>query len=817
MLRKQRYQVLLFAFSVLLMFSLGAQNSANPSMLKQIITRFALQQKFNGQEKIYLHTDKSFYLAGENVWYKAYLVDVASNKPSGKSNFLYVELIDRNDSVWIRQKVKRDTVSGFYGSLTLPRLILNGRYQLRAYTNWMQNGDEATFFRKELVVDNPFPISPIDTALANYHRMMVNQDSLSWSKRSTSKKESTKLPDLQFFPEGGTMISGQTNVVAFKTIDTNGLSVEIEGEITDSKQQKVADFRSVYKGMGRFTLHSIEGEQYTATARTIDGRVFRVLLPKSTTDALSLRVTSFPDKLIYKIANGDSVYVDEKRFLIIHQRGKLLRIEAIDDLPKQDTLKFTGLSDGIVHLLLTDNNGNPLTERLAFIQNKENQKHVDIHTRRDAGSLNLDIDVDQAPGSYSLSVTQAVIPLGNQRAISGSLLLSSDLKGYIEEPESYFSDALADRHVFLDNLMLTQGWSRFDVPKLIQGKLVQSPRYAIEKGQVISGVVIDKKGKLSGNVPVSITGLKSGIIEQVYSDVKGAFLLQSISFRDSTKFILKAGENGINKYNVKIDKDTFPEVHVNFPWRNDQTTGVDFNQLMVPKMPNPEGFKVVNLKMVTVTASKWKRPVSKFYLSKLADNTFDDSRLKEFANYSIPDALMQLCPFVISEIVDGVSVPMVKNVTNGQFEEPGLLVNDFRMEWQDFESNGYYVRDIESIDVFRGVVSENMISTYENRRASTIAIILKKSAFERRKTSAETFFPLGWSKPKEFYVPKYDTKEENEGLRPFNTIYWSPKVNIDESGKVSLPVRNSRNIPIRVLIEGVGRNGEIVSFQKDLQ
>ncbi len=63
-------------------------------MMKQIISRFAMQQKLCGQEKIYLHTDKAFYLAGENIWYKAYLVDAMKHTPSDKSNFVYNELMD---------------------------------------------------------------------------------------------------------------------------------------------------------------------------------------------------------------------------------------------------------------------------------------------------------------------------------------------------------------------------------------------------------------------------------------------------------------------------------------------------------------------------------------------------------------------------------------------------------------------------------------------------------------------------------------------------------------------------------------------------
>lgn len=808
---------LVLCLVVVFSFFCNIKAQTSSIVLKQIISKFSLLQKIKGQEKIYLHTDKSYYLTGEKMWYKAYLLDATKHTVSDKSNFIYVELIDRNDSVLIRQKIKKDSLNGFWGTMPLPNFLLSGKYQLRAYTIWMQNSDEHTFFRKEIVVENTSPFLESEGSGFVYSKMMKRNDSIQWAKREVIIKEKKNVPDLQFFPEGGNLISNQKNVVGFKAVDIDGKSVEIEGDISDENGVVVSRFRSAYRGMGRFVFKPLLNHRYIANATTEDGRKLKVSLPNSTPEAIALRVVETKGKITYKIENGDSVYVDEQRYLIVHQRGKLLRIESINDLPKVDSISFSGMSDGIVHLLLLDEKGNPLTERLVFVRNNENQKNIPLIANRGDELTNLKFNFNNLPGSYSISISKSGEIVGNQIGIEGSILLSSDLRGYIESPESYFTGVLENTNEKLDNLMLTHGWTRFDVPKLIQHGLQANNLYPIEKGQVLSGRVKDKKGKPVAGIPVSITGLKSHLFESLNSDKNGLFCLQSVSFRDSTRFVIKAGESGVNKYNVEVDQDSFPAVKIHAPWFSMKTFEIEEGKKTPQLAPMMKWSKQVELKQVVVNAPVYQRPKSKFYMTKLAENTFDESHLKELADLTIPEALMQLCPYVLNSVVDGIDLPLVRNVSNGQFEEPGLMVNEFRMEWLDFNGYAYRVRDIESIDVFRGIISENMLSTYNNPRAATIAIMLKKGKFNARESTAKIVYPLGWSLPKDFYVPKYDSKEEMELKKPISTIFWSPNLVVDSTGNANVTFSTKISIPLRIVVEGVSTAGQLISIQKDIK
>ena len=61
------------------------------------------------QEKVYLHTDKPFYLVGDTIWLKGYLVNAQTHKESDvQSRFLYIELINRKNKVIQRKKIKEE-------------------------------------------------------------------------------------------------------------------------------------------------------------------------------------------------------------------------------------------------------------------------------------------------------------------------------------------------------------------------------------------------------------------------------------------------------------------------------------------------------------------------------------------------------------------------------------------------------------------------------------------------------------------------------------------------------------------------------------
>ncbi len=120
------------------------------------------------QEKVYLHTDKSYYYPGDAIWFKGYLVHHSPYLTDSMSAVLYVDLISPEHKILETKNFRIDS-GRVNGDLVLPGSLQSGNYYLRAYTNWMRNYDETDFFIKPLPVlgfyDSVDPASetPADT------------------------------------------------------------------------------------------------------------------------------------------------------------------------------------------------------------------------------------------------------------------------------------------------------------------------------------------------------------------------------------------------------------------------------------------------------------------------------------------------------------------------------------------------------------------------------------------------------------------------------------------------------------------------------
>ena len=106
-------------------------------------------------EKVYLHIDRVLFNSGDDIWFKAYVIDPSSNRLSVNTNKLYVELIASDSKIIQRRTVRIENGTG-HGDFHLHDSIPSGKYRIRAYTNFMRNYDEQFFFLKEIIVVSPY-------------------------------------------------------------------------------------------------------------------------------------------------------------------------------------------------------------------------------------------------------------------------------------------------------------------------------------------------------------------------------------------------------------------------------------------------------------------------------------------------------------------------------------------------------------------------------------------------------------------------------------------------------------------------------------
>ena len=173
------YKSFLCAFVLVLTVQQTRAQSPN----NQVSEKLNTYSKNTLQEKIFVHTDKDFYVAGEILWFKAYCTDAFIHRPVSLSKIAYVELLDSSANAVLQAKVSLDELNG-NGSFFLPVTIPSGAYTLRAYTNWMKNFPAEYFFYKKISVVN------------------------TRSGESTVKTvEPIAEPQISFFPEGGNLVA----------------------------------------------------------------------------------------------------------------------------------------------------------------------------------------------------------------------------------------------------------------------------------------------------------------------------------------------------------------------------------------------------------------------------------------------------------------------------------------------------------------------------------------------------------------------------------------------------------------------------------
>jgi hypothetical protein len=140
----------------------------------------------------------------------------------------------------------------------------------------------------------------------------------------------------------------------------------------------------------------------------------------------------------------------------------------------------------LLQLTIFDNNMQPVTERLLFVNNEEYHLAADIHIdtlnleKRGKNVYQLEMS-DTVQASLSLSITEGEGVYDSSQNIMSQLLLSSDIKGHIHNPAYYFSPEADSAARHLDLVMLTNGWRRFVWNDVLTAK-TPSLKYTYDSG-----------------------------------------------------------------------------------------------------------------------------------------------------------------------------------------------------------------------------------------------------------------------------------------------------------------------------------------------
>ena len=511
------------------------------------------------QEKVYLHFDNTGYFMGEKMWFTAYVVRADGHRPGVRSRVLYVELLNPGGDVVQRRKLKIDDRGHAHGDLSLDSLYGAGFYEVRAFTRYMSNWGGAACFSRV------FPVFRAPSTPGAYEPVI---DERSYRRRLPDFREPDTLHrsrlNVSFYPEGGRLVSGLRSRVAFQVSDGGGRHVSADGELLDGEGRVVGRGSSDSTGRGVFTVPaSCDGLRFRL--RDARGRFKEFPLPESSSEGCVLELPpSLDDSLRFSV-RGTASYRDRLLGYMLMNYGRVWSCDTfrVGSGYHKSYLRDS-LPEGVNQLTVFDGRGRILCERLFFLFPKPSASdtiRVTSETTRLTPCGKVRLRLHAVPGSvFSFSAMDGgTVFNGRGPSVKSWMLLSSEVKGYIEDVGYYFESDDSVHRRASDLLMLVQGWRRYDWEEL-SGYRSRNPEkwHPVEDMLYITGHLRSLKKSLPvDGIPIKVYVYSGGSYTdgEMLTDSAGRYAFSLPDVWGEWNLQLKAGVNKLkSRYLVTVDR-----------------------------------------------------------------------------------------------------------------------------------------------------------------------------------------------------------------------------------------------------------------------
>lgn len=479
------------------------------------------------QEKVFIHTDNMCYFIGDTLWYKAYVVRADDLKFTDMSRLLYVELLSPDGLVVERQTLIVSDKGFGNGCFALTDSLYSGFYELRAYTRWMLNfnvtlhrysrDDKFSFYNNQMAADYFRQWDGLYSRVLPVYTKPEQAGDFTYKRTYQRPKTRIQKPKkeeliVNFYPEGGNLIEGVNNRVAFDVVNQLGEIVNIKGTVTIG-DEKIVDISTTHNGRGSFDV--VPANKRLRAHFTWRGKDYRFNLPKAEETGATMRVSN-GNIAIY----SRQLPQDRKYGLSIICRGVLKHFqEVVFDAQGNAVIVIPELPTGVNDITLFDTKGQVLADRLIFVNNHDyDGNHITVESEVKKSYQpyeQISVTVKAAgvaePTNLSLAVrdTRTDEPTYNDGNMMTDLLLSSELKGFIANPAYYFEADDEKHRSDLDLLMMVQGWRKYKWQELADTMFMER-RYQPESTLTVEGGVY-KMLSVQEVVPEEIANWTKGV------------------------------------------------------------------------------------------------------------------------------------------------------------------------------------------------------------------------------------------------------------------------------------------------------------------
>ena len=833
--------ILIISIAFLTAIPVNAQSSSVDSLMK-----FAGNiHQFNSifpQEKVYIQFDNTSYYTGETIWFKAFVVN-ASNLQRAQSKVLYVDLISPSGVLLKQQKLKivAGQADGSFplldGSTAQARekrgvmAYPSGFYEVRAYTSFMQNFSEASIFSRV------FAVYEKPKEEGNYYG---ENPTILLRKSETSefrpKTENLRKINCTFYPEGGHIIAGKPCRVAFKVTDDSGLGIDATGALENSD----ITFSTIHDGMGWFTFTPQDRRNQVEITVGKDSRTFS--LPQTEQSGCALAVNRCGTDSIVLNIDYTPQLKGTTLGMTMTCRGELVEFLTFEtgSEPIEKTISMRGIPEGVCRINIFDKDGNIYASRSIYHHNQEIKTPV-LQVTSDKEQYNpfekvlLRFNLKDGQGNpfrdrFCLSVRD-IRGQGNVLAddLRTSLLLSSDLKGLIENPSWYFDSDDPERDEALDLLMLVQGWERYDW-KTMTGQKEFRERHRLEQSLTLNGWVLNSSGKK----PVEDIEVLAALMPQdktqsetytYRTDSSGYFGFDIGSdFYDKARFTIDAHVTKQRllgtSARIKLDRSMIPAVRAYKPQE------LVFSNLQsgskTSKNKNLTEEKADDLPTVISASTGLLLPdvdieEERMYIDYFTFNAYDVVKDVEIdldkGDYStdLMGYLLDKGYEVIPDDSGGIEAingfaPFFYVHDTKKYQNQGVFENPSSIDSKDiksiivFDRPMYLMNILTQCPLYQQYLTKTMVDLTGSetlyQRMLLVDILVKEG---RELSTRDEIYKInkrittvdGYSRPYSFYSPEYPNGPVLGDVDFRRTLYWNPNVITDSIGNAQVEFYNS--------------------------
>ena len=763
------------------------------------------------QEKVYLWMNKSAYIAGETIMFKAFVF--TQYEILNISTTLYVELYNSEKKI-LSTKLYPVQFGSAQGSIELDNKLSEDVYYVRAYTRWMQNFNEAFQFIKPVPVYNP------------------------GSQKQLQLKKSDWIA--KAIPEGGSLVAGLESRVAIRLFSASNLPDRWYGYVYEKNNpsEKIETFESLDKNAALFSFTPEDQKEYLVFVNDEAGNKQIVALPVIKNSGVAISVESELDSVSVKL-RFQNIKDNGKGYSIIGDIQQQLVYNA-NVINSSNNVSFkipvSNPPNGILHFTVFNTLNEPEVERLVFLNhsglNFDSSVIDQFNPITDSRAKNeLTINVDSINWtSYALSVTDAEMEssLKDENMLS-YLWLSSDLINPVQSPASYFNQPDSNKIKALDAILISEKWNRFNWNELLKNNFPVI-QYFPHNYLSYNGTV--KKGnKLKPNEEVNLLLYfpdSSFQIMQSQTDNAGNLVVDNLVFTDELKIYYQSNTKKSNAkyidigfernnrflpYSLPLPESAYTLVSIETSKSRPDWVARSVKSLQVEKAFD-ERYK--SLQEVIIRS---KRKTAKEELNeKLSSGAFRsiNETVFDFINeqqnasgYSNILSWLQgrVAGLQIQTNSTGELVPVIRAsaatvVVDEMIVSPGLL-------------SAFSINDIAMVKVMKGAVfglafggGGGVIAIYTNRGNL-------KSVNTQPSLPGSTI--KGYDVMKRFYSPEYTDKFISQtGTDTRDQLLWEPMLapaEENDKSRVSF-YNNDKTKSYRVIVQGYNNNGIPVYFEK---